>query len=165
MTADSGLVVNLVTKFRTYAQEVFLKPQIARTVYDSSTYSKTKMVHKNWEWRWTRANWLGPGGYHQWDDEGRVSTLWESVSASSLPRPFCRWQYTDKAKRCKTIGPLTPLEFYNFQLVKPVYDLEDKIWFVGSDPRPPTRQADDRWTALATWWGQAGLHQPIRTLH
>jgi len=49
------------------------------------------------------------------------------------PKTFV-WQYTDKAKQVQTIGPLTPLEFYN-QLVKPVYDLEDKICLV-SDPRP-----------------------------
>jgi len=48
------------------------------------------------------------------------------------PKTFV-WQYTDKSKQVHTLGPITPLEFYN-EHVKPLYNVEDKICLI-SDPR------------------------------
>merc|ERR1712029_508226 len=44
------------------------------------------------------------------------------------------WEYTDKAKQVQTVGPMTSLQYYEM-LVKPVWNIEDKICLV-SDPRP-----------------------------
>eukprot|EP00088_Acartia_fossae_P049421 TRINITY_DN5442_c1_g1_i4.p1 TRINITY_DN5442_c1_g1~~TRINITY_DN5442_c1_g1_i4.p1 ORF type:complete len:482 (+),score=81.15 TRINITY_DN5442_c1_g1_i4:18-1463(+) len=49
------------------------------------------------------------------------------------PKTFV-WQYTDKSKQVHSVGPISPLEFYN-QHVKPLYNVEEKICLV-SDPRP-----------------------------
>jgi len=51
-----------------------------------------------------------------------------------VPPTTFTWEYTDKAKQVQSVGPLSPLEFYN-TWVRPVWNIEDKICLV-SDPRP-----------------------------
>lgn len=48
------------------------------------------------------------------------------------------WEYYDKSKQYQTLGPLTPLEFYN-EHVKKAFDARAKTCLV-TDPRNPTGQ-------------------------
>jgi len=50
-----------------------------------------------------------------------------------IPPVQFTWEYVDKSKQFKSVGPITPLEFYE-TFVKPVWNIEDKVCLV-SDPR------------------------------
>ncbi|XKL64742.1 hypothetical protein PGB90_004828 [Kerria lacca] len=54
-----------------------------------------------------------------------------------IPSTNFTWEYLDKSKQYHTVGPLTPLEFYE-KHVKPIYNLDDKVCLV-TDPRPTNR--------------------------
>ena len=43
-----------------------------------------------------------------------------------IPCTTFTWEYLDKTKEYHSIGPLTPLQFYQ-QYVKPVYNVDDKV--------------------------------------
>lgn len=51
-----------------------------------------------------------------------------------IPPKTITWEYYDKSKNYNSVGPVTPLEFYE-TYVKPYYNVEDKVCLV-SDPRP-----------------------------
>lgn len=51
-----------------------------------------------------------------------------------IPAERFTWEWTDKAKAYKKIGPVTPLEFYE-QHVRPIYDVDAKVVLM-TDPRP-----------------------------
>ena len=48
--------------------------------------------------------------------------------AVGVPPPTFTWQYYDKSKVAKSVGPISPLEFYE-QHVKPIFDVADKVWW------------------------------------
>ena len=52
-----------------------------------------------------------------------------------IPPDTFTWQYTDKAKTHVSVGPITPVEFYQ-KYLKPVWNIEDKVCLVrwGSFP-------------------------------
>jgi bleomycin hydrolase len=56
-----------------------------------------------------------------------------SICTGSPPDTFT-WRYYDKEKKFHTVGPMTPVEFYQ-QYVKPYYNVADKVVLV-NDPRP-----------------------------
>lgn len=43
-----------------------------------------------------------------------------------IPAKEFTWEYYDKSKAYHTVGPITPLEFYN-TMVKPLFNVEDKV--------------------------------------
>uniref|UniRef100_A0A2P2I6B0 Bleomycin hydrolase n=2 Tax=Hirondellea gigas TaxID=1518452 RepID=A0A2P2I6B0_9CRUS len=51
-----------------------------------------------------------------------------------LPPSQFTWQYYDKSKVAKEIGPITPKQFYQ-DCVKPIFDIDEKVCLV-NDPRP-----------------------------
>ncbi|XP_050543304.1 bleomycin hydrolase isoform X2 [Daktulosphaira vitifoliae] len=51
-----------------------------------------------------------------------------------IPPNTFEWNYYDKSKQYQSIGPITPLDFYE-QHVKPIFDVTNKVCLV-SDPRP-----------------------------
>lgn len=51
-----------------------------------------------------------------------------------IPPDTFVWEYQDKSKAYKSVGPVTPLEFYETH-VKPVFDVDEKVCLV-TDPRP-----------------------------
>lgn len=55
-----------------------------------------------------------------------------SVTVGTPPATFT-WQYYDKSKVPKEVGPITPLEFYT-QHVKPLIDVETKVRHTGLVP-------------------------------
>ena len=86
-----------------------------------------------------------------------------SVCLGCPPETFT-WEFYDKDKEAKKIGPITPLEFYE-QHLKPLFNIEDKV-VLGCDPRNPygklyTNDIDGNVTGaqLVTY-----NNQPIETL-
>ncbi|XP_038670236.1 bleomycin hydrolase [Scyliorhinus canicula] len=55
-----------------------------------------------------------------------------NICLGTPPETFT-WEFRDKEKNYKKIGPLTPLQFYR-KHVKPFYNMEDKVCLV-NDPR------------------------------
>ncbi|XP_076181772.1 bleomycin hydrolase isoform X1 [Ptiloglossa arizonensis] len=51
-----------------------------------------------------------------------------------IPSETITWEYYDKSKKYNSIGPITPLEFYE-KYVKIYYNVNDKVCLV-TDPRP-----------------------------
>ncbi|XP_037937785.1 bleomycin hydrolase-like isoform X2 [Teleopsis dalmanni] len=51
-----------------------------------------------------------------------------------IPPETFTWEYYDKTKSYQSVGPISPIEFYN-QHVKPIFNVEDKVCLV-TDPRP-----------------------------
>lgn len=51
-----------------------------------------------------------------------------------IPSETFTWEYYDKSKAYKRIGPITPVAFYE-TYVKPYYNVDDKVCLV-TDPRP-----------------------------
>jgi bleomycin hydrolase len=51
-----------------------------------------------------------------------------------IPPEKFTWEYYDKNKKYASVGPITPVEFYE-QYVKPYYNVDDKVCLV-TDPRP-----------------------------
>lgn len=43
-----------------------------------------------------------------------------------IPCTEFTWSYTDKLKAYHSVGPVTPLEFYN-KHVKPIFNVDDKV--------------------------------------
>lgn len=43
-----------------------------------------------------------------------------------IPSSKFAWTYVDKSKQYHSIGPVTPVEFYE-KYVKPVFNLDDKV--------------------------------------
>lgn len=43
-----------------------------------------------------------------------------------IPPETFTWEYTNKSKVTLSIGPVTPLEFYNTH-VKPIFNMDDKV--------------------------------------
>ncbi|KAF2362343.1 Peptidase C1B bleomycin hydrolase [Trinorchestia longiramus] len=62
-----------------------------------------------------------------------------AITVGAPPSSFT-WQYYDKLKAAKEIGPITPLDFYE-RHVKPVYDVEQKVCLV-NDPRPENKYGE-----------------------
>ncbi|XP_077299691.1 bleomycin hydrolase-like [Arctopsyche grandis] len=56
-----------------------------------------------------------------------------SICLSIPPEEFV-WEYYTKSKQYKSVGPITPVAFYE-TYVKPVFDVNDKVCLV-TDPRP-----------------------------
>ncbi|PIK51655.1 putative bleomycin hydrolase [Apostichopus japonicus] len=56
-----------------------------------------------------------------------------AILLGTPPKEFT-WEYYDKTRNHKVVGPITPQDFYS-QLVKPVFNMKDKICLV-NDPRP-----------------------------
>ncbi|KAJ8043831.1 Bleomycin hydrolase [Holothuria leucospilota] len=56
-----------------------------------------------------------------------------SILLGSPPTEFT-WEYYDKTRNFKSVGPITPQEFYTLH-VKPYFNMKDKICLV-NDPRP-----------------------------
>ncbi|KAI8127898.1 Bleomycin hydrolase [Lucilia cuprina] len=54
-----------------------------------------------------------------------------------IPAKEFTWEYYNKTKAYHTVGPITPLEFYN-TMVKPLFNVEDKVCLV-TDPRPSSK--------------------------
>ncbi|CAD7087610.1 unnamed protein product [Hermetia illucens] len=54
-----------------------------------------------------------------------------------IPSSTFTWEYYDKSKAYKKVGPLTPQDFYNIH-VKPYFNVEDKVCLV-NDPRPTSK--------------------------
>ena len=46
-----------------------------------------------------------------------------------IPPDTFTWQYTDKSKQHVSVGPITPVEFYQ-KYLKPVWNIEDKVCLV-----------------------------------
>nr|ACO11422.1 Bleomycin hydrolase [Caligus rogercresseyi] len=64
-----------------------------------------------------------------------MKTIYRVVAIClSIPPETFVWEYYDKSKAYKKIGPLSPLEFYQ-KHVKPIWNVEGHICLV-SDPRP-----------------------------
>jgi bleomycin hydrolase len=51
-----------------------------------------------------------------------------------IPSETFTWEYYDKSKKFNSVGPITPVEFYE-TYVKPYFNVDDKICLV-TDPRP-----------------------------
>lgn len=73
------------------------------------------------------------------DIEAQISGMMEEVYrivgiCLGIPPKQFTWQYVDKAKQFHSVGPISPLEFYNTH-VKPVWNIDEKVCLV-SDPRP-----------------------------
>jgi bleomycin hydrolase len=51
-----------------------------------------------------------------------------------IPPPSFTWEYYDKNKKYNSVGPVTPLEFYE-KHVKQFFNVDDKVCLV-TDPRP-----------------------------
>lgn len=51
-----------------------------------------------------------------------------------IPQETFKWEYYDKSKAYKSVGPIKPLDFYN-DYVKPYFNVENKVCLV-TDPRP-----------------------------
>lgn len=76
------------------------------------------------------------------DDDGQVETKISEMMTEiyrivgiclGIPPAKFTWEYVDKSKQFHTVGPITPVEFYQ-TFVKPVWSIEDKVCLV-SDPR------------------------------
>ncbi|KAK4878500.1 hypothetical protein RN001_011006 [Aquatica leii] len=67
--------------------------------------------------------------------EVQMITLYRIIGIClGIPDDVFSWNYYDKNKTYHSIGPITPLEFYNVH-VKPVFNVDDKVCIV-TDPRP-----------------------------
>ncbi len=65
----------------------------------------------------------------------QMETVYRIVAIClGVPPTTFTWEYYDKNKKAKSVGPVAPLDFYN-EHVKPVFDVDSKICLV-SDPRP-----------------------------
>ena len=51
-----------------------------------------------------------------------------------IPPEKFTWEYYDKSKAYQSVGPVTPIDFYNVY-VKPYFNVEEKVCLV-NDPRP-----------------------------
>jgi len=51
-----------------------------------------------------------------------------------IPPKTFTWEYYDKNKKYNSVGPITPLDFYE-KYVKPYFNVDDKVCLV-TDPRP-----------------------------
>lgn len=60
-----------------------------------------------------------------------------------IPPTTFTWEYNDKSKAYKKMGPLTPVEFYQ-QHVKQCFDVDNKVCLM-TDPRP-TNKYDEMYT-------------------
>lgn len=66
-------------------------------------------------------------------DQMKVIFRIVSICLGTPPKEFS-WEYYDKSKKCKKVGPISSLAFYE-ELVKPHFDLASKVCLI-SDPRP-----------------------------
>lgn len=67
--------------------------------------------------------------------EGQMETIFRIVGIClGIPDETFVWEYYDKNKAYHSIGPVTPLEFYE-KHVKPYFNVDEKICLV-TDPRP-----------------------------
>lgn len=48
-----------------------------------------------------------------------------------IPPATFEWNYYDKSKQFQSIGPISPLEFYE-KHVKPVFDVTEKVYLITS---------------------------------
>ncbi|XP_023311075.1 bleomycin hydrolase-like [Anoplophora glabripennis] len=67
--------------------------------------------------------------------QDQMSNIYRVVGIClGIPSETFTWSYYDKDKAFKSIGPVTPKEFYE-KHVKPFFNVDDKVCLV-SDPRP-----------------------------
>ena len=61
---------------------------------------------------------------------GMMSEIYKIVGIClGIPPAQFKWDYVDKSKQHQSVGPITPLEFYE-NYVKPVWNIENKVCLV-----------------------------------
>ncbi|XP_033123522.1 bleomycin hydrolase-like isoform X1 [Anneissia japonica] len=136
-TEDGGqwdMLVNLINKYGVMPKKLF------KDVYTSEASSKMNMLLKNKIREFSKK--LNEMVQEKKTDEeinaeilGMMQVVHRIVSIClGTPPTSFTWDYYDKNKVYKKIGPITPKDFYE-QHVKPFYDVNDKVCIV-NDPRP-----------------------------
>jgi len=128
------MLVNLVTKYGLMPKKCFPETFSCESSIRLNSMLKTKLRE------FTRTLRLEmEDGKTDEQLEITISEMMESlyrvigICLGIPPKTFV-WQYTDKSKQVHSMGPITPLDFYN-EHVKPLFNVEDKICLI-SDPRP-----------------------------
>ncbi|KRT81702.1 Peptidase, partial [Oryctes borbonicus] len=136
-TCDGGqwdMLVNLVNKHGLMPKKCF--PESFSC--ESSTRMNQILKSKLREYAKALRDLISSGG-----SDGDVQTLIEQQMQNifrvvgiclGIPNERFTWSYYDKNKSFHSIGPITPLEFYE-KHVKHLYNVDDKVCLV-TDPRP-----------------------------
>jgi len=129
------MIVNLVLKYGVMPKKCFPESYSSESSNRMNTILKSKLREYTAEIRQmmddkdTTDENLQALMRRQMEEVFRIVSI-----AVGVPPTSFTWQYYDKTKVAKSIGPISPLEFYNTH-VKPVFDIKDKVCLV-NDPRP-----------------------------
>ncbi|RXG55943.1 Bleomycin hydrolase, partial [Armadillidium vulgare] len=136
-TCDGGqwdMIVNLITKYGVMPKKCFLESYSAENSLRLNRILETK--------KYTRDIYELLAE----EDEGQASEVVSLLQKQmkevfrivsiclGIPPENFTWEYYDKSKNYHSVGPVSPLEFYE-KHVKPIYNVEEKVCLV-NDPRP-----------------------------
>lgn len=129
-----SMLVNVIEKHGVMPKACFLEAWSAENTRRLNLTINTKMREFCMQLRG-----LVKKGVSSEDIQVQVDSMMEqiynvcSITLGSPPEKFT-WEYYNKNKEYKKIGPISPVDFYK-EFVKPVFNMEDKLILV-NDPRP-----------------------------
>ncbi|XP_055844884.1 bleomycin hydrolase isoform X2 [Episyrphus balteatus] len=136
-TCDGGqwdMLVNLITKHGLMPKKCFPESYSSEASMRMNAILKSKLREYAKNLRDLHAT-SPPEGALQAAIQTMMGEIYKIVGIClGIPPETFTWDYYDKSKNFFTVGPITPLEFYN-QRVKPIFNVEDKVCLV-HDPRP-----------------------------
>lgn len=136
-TSDGGqwdMLVNLITKHGLMPKKCFPESFSCESSMRMNAILKSKLREYAKNLRELMDNTQSDGEINHMIDD-MMSEIYKIVGIClGIPPETFTWEYYEKSKAYKSIGPVTPLQFYN-ENVKPYFNVEDKVCLV-TDPRP-----------------------------
>jgi len=136
-TSDGGqwdMLVNLITKHGLMPKKCFPEAFSSESSMRMNSILKSKLR----EYARTLRNLVAKGSsddvLNKQIDEMMFDVYKVVGICLGIPTNSFTWEYYDKSKKYKSVGPISPLDFYE-NYVKKVFNVEDKVCLV-TDPRP-----------------------------
>lgn len=136
-TCDGGqwdMIVNLITKHGLMPKKCFPETYSCEASMRMNAILKSKLREYAKVLRDLYASSPSENGLNVKIKE-QMAEIYKIVGIClGIPPETFKWDYYDKSKAYKSVGPIKPLEFYE-EYVKPYFNVEDKVCLV-TDPRP-----------------------------
>ncbi|CAH0773440.1 unnamed protein product [Bemisia tabaci] len=126
------MLVNLITKHGLMPKKVFPESYSSEASAQLNAILKSKLREYSSE----LYNLASQGNHEEIPKkiESQMAVLYRIIGIClGIPPETFTWEYYDKNKQYHSIGPITPLQFYQ-EKIKPIFNMEDKICIV-NDPR------------------------------
>ncbi|GFG32860.1 hypothetical protein Cfor_09294 [Coptotermes formosanus] len=128
------MVVNLINKYGLMPKTCFPESFSCQSSQHMNIILKSKLREYTKELRSMITDGASDGEISSYIQQ-KMADVYRIVGIClGIPPETFTWEYYTKTKEFKSVGPITPLDFYT-KYVKPFFNVDDKVCLV-TDPRP-----------------------------